>query len=97
MTSLQKLKKANHHFEFCNNCLCWFDCRNLDQVIPHFACGEYGGRSSPGVPQLQWTQSLSKHTGEIYSNPHPLTNPLLRRELNKSLLRTINLNVKRRS
>jgi|GEM_PF-3908536 len=95
MTYLQKRRKDNEHFQYCPNCATWFDCRDLNQVVPHFACNEKTNLlTGISVAKTEWSQSLCLSTGETYHNPDPVTNPLLKKTIDRNLLRKMNLRLK---
>jgi hypothetical protein len=95
MTQLQKMKRQNRHLMFCHNCLKWYDCRDLGQVLPHLFCSsEENLQTGMEVPEVEWTESVCEGTGEVYKNPDPITNPLLRKQIDRGLLRKINLRMK---
>jgi hypothetical protein len=94
MTRLQKLKKDNKQFEYCHNCERWYDLRDLNKVSPHLICNEKNLLTGMVAPKFQWTQSICLNSGEIYNNPDPVTNPLLKKTVDRSLLRKMNLRLK---
>jgi hypothetical protein len=95
MTRLQKLRKDNKQFEYCHNCERWYDLRDLNKVAPHLVCNEKRNLlTGMDAPKFDWTKSICLNSGEIYNNPDPVTHPLLKKTVDRSLLRKMNLRLK---